>query len=63
MAREVVDPRKDQSDRESKENRYDGESLGPVGYFKRRKNLSDNLNEQPTHDGVGNRDTVNSSSL
>ena len=63
MAGDVVDPRKNQGDWKAKHNRDDGESLAPVGYFERRKDLRHDLNEQPTYDCVRDGDGVNSPSL
>ena len=63
MARDVINPCKHQNDRETQHNGDYHKSLGPVGYFKRRKYLRHDLNQQPRHDCVRNCDAVNFSSL
>ncbi len=63
MARDVINPRKHQRDREPQHNGDYHKSLGPVGYFKRRKYLRHDLNQQPRHDCVRDCDAINSSSL
>ena len=63
MARDVINPRKHQRDWETQHNGDYHKSLGPVGYFKRRKHLRHDLNQQPRHDCVRDRDAINSSSL
>jgi hypothetical protein len=63
MTCEIVNPRKNESDRKTQHDSDDDQALGPVWNFERRKNLRRDLDQQPAHDRVRDRDAVNFSAF
>ena len=63
MSREIEQPPQRKSDWKTQYDCDDDKPLGPVWYFERWENLRDNLNEQPAHDRVRDRNAVNFSAL
>ncbi len=61
--RDLERPRQDERDRKSENEQQHHQPDRPVWNFEKWKDLRRDLNQQPRHDGIGDRDLVNVAAL